>query len=121
MPISNLIARKITNDLLLGEQTLKNMILTFLIWNLYFNISKLWKLVWVRVRADHILLWYGISYIHLKSCWLKQESLELDPFSTFGLIVPNSISERNLTKIQTFLFWIHLYPNTSFNYQMGPT
>ena len=63
--------------------------------------QKLWNLVWVKVRADHGMLWvwYVISYIHLKSCWLKQESLELDPFSTFGLIGPNSISDRNLTKI----------------------
>ena len=33
----------------------------------------------------HVLS-YGISHIHLKSCWLTHKSLEQNPFSTFILI-----------------------------------
>ena len=45
------------------------------------------------------VLSYGISYIQLKSCWLTQEGLEHDPFSTFFLIWQNSISKENGEKI----------------------
>ena len=40
--------------------------------------------------------------MHLKSCLLTQESLEQDPFSTFCLIYPNTISKKNGEKIRTF-------------------
>ena len=48
------------------------------------------------------VLSYGISYMHLKSCWVTQKSLEQNPFSTFCLICPNSISKKNGEKIRTF-------------------
>ena len=35
---------------------------------------------------------YGVSHIHLKSCWLTQERLEEDTFSTFFLIYLRSRS-----------------------------
>jgi hypothetical protein len=44
----------------------------------------------------------GIPYIHLKSLWLQQESLEHDQFSTFCLIYPNSISKKNGEKNLNF-------------------
>ena len=70
--------------------------------------------------AKHVhTLSYGISYIHLKSCWLTQESLEHDPFSTFGLICPNSICEKNLTKNRNFLYWMHLDLKSYSNDQVG--
>ena len=50
--------------------------------DIFFYLNYCWQCV----------LSYGVSYIHLKSCWLTQESLEHDPFSIFCLIWPNSIS-----------------------------
>ena len=49
---------------------------TFGFWKKKFGLYHSWPCV----------LSYGISYIHLKSCWLTQESLEHNPFSTFCLI-----------------------------------
>ena len=46
-----------------------------------------------------LVLSYGISHIHLKSCGLTQESAEDDPFSTFCLIWTNSISRKVRKKI----------------------
>ena len=46
-----------------------------------------------------LVLSYGISHIHLKSCGLTQESAEDDPFSTFCLIWTNSISRKARKKI----------------------
>ena len=43
----------------------------------------------------------------------------VDPFSTFCLIWPNSISKKNGEKNTNFSFWIPLDPKPIFNDQVG--
>ena len=62
-------------------------------WNMFFA-----KIIWSCVLS------YGITLKDLKSCWLTQESFEQNPFSTFCLIWPNSIS-RQLRKKSEILNW----------------
>ena len=64
------------------------------------------------------VLSYDISYIHLKSCWLTKECLEHDPFSTFCLIWPNSISKKNGEKSE-LLIWHTFAPKTNFKWSNG--
>ena len=59
---------------------------------------------------------YHTYVIHLKSCWLPQESLEHNPFSTFCLIWPNSITKKSLN---FGYLWKHLDPKPIYNDQVG--
>ena len=77
------------------------------------------------------LISLGIQYSPFKSCWLTQESLKHDPFSTFSLIDPNSIIKKNGKKSKLFQigfgskcfqnqnFWIQVDLKPILNDQVG--
>jgi hypothetical protein len=69
-----------------------------------------------KIIADYV--YFNMVY-HLKSCWLTQESLGHDPFSTFCLIWQNSISKENLKKNLNFCLCTPLHPKLFLNDQVG--
>ena len=82
--------------------------------NIWTWSKNIWTSKWIRhqwildfgffeAKIAEYKISYGISHIHSKSCWLTQERLEEDPFSTFFLVCLRSRSTAAHTLLKRLL------------------